>query len=152
MNKIRDDATKNKQNAYRLKTEQPKKIDTDNERNARMQNMNKVGHIHCDAVVDAYRREVKKFVGLVQKMGWKLDWSRVDYAATKELLKSGYRADLLEKAIIETSPGLADRHADVVRYARDTVCKATADTDVIQHLKTQELQAQRSSGNGQKLT
>jgi hypothetical protein len=78
MNKIRDDATKNKQNAYRLKTEQPKKIDTDNERNARMQNMNKVGHIHCDAVVDAYRREVKKFVGLVQKMGWKLVFNCVN--------------------------------------------------------------------------
>lgn len=134
MKKIRYADRQKNQHDDRLKKEMSIKEETDKERSRRLSKIDTDGQINGNTVEQAYRREVRKTVGLAKKKGWELDWSRVDFAATKELLKAGYRADLVEKAIIEASPELADRHRDAARYAADTVNNARADAEVIKAL------------------
>ena len=86
-------------------------------------------------VEQAYRREVNKIVGLVKKKGWTLDWSRVDFDATKTLLIAGCHAELIEHAIKVASPDISKRHRDVARYASDTVNNASADKAVVNALR-----------------
>ncbi|MGZ3752746.1 MAG: hypothetical protein ACXVAU_15795, partial [Mucilaginibacter sp.] len=111
----------------------------------RLSKIDNVGQIIGNAVELAYRREVKKSLGLAKKQGWTVDWSRVDYAAAKELLKAGYKPDLIEKAIVDASPGLADRHRDATRYAGDTVRNAGIDKDVLKHIAQR---AEQDRGRG----
>lgn len=87
-------------------------------------------------------------MGLAQKKGWPLDWSRIDFAATKALLIAGYRGDLVAKAIIEASPGLADRHKDAAKYASDTVNNASTDKDVLTHIAERAKRAEQETVRG----
>lgn len=135
MQKLREDA--------RIKQQAVRDKETRQERSSRLAEVEGQGQIMGDAVTLAYRREVKKVVGLSRQKGWELDWSRVDFAVTKELLKEGYKPELIEKAIVEASPGLADRHSDAKRYASDTVRHAAVDKDVLRYTE----RAQRASGS-----
>lgn len=139
MQKLRDDERLKKQEADELKI----KEETDKERSRRLSRIDT--DITGNAVEQAYRREVNKTVGLAKKKGWTLDWSRVDYGTTKTLLKAGYRADLIEKAIIEVSPELADRHKDAAKYAADTVNNASADKDVLTHIAERAKRAEQET-------
>ncbi len=133
--------------ADRLKTEAVIKRETDKEFNKRVLKIDDLGRIGDGAVELAYRRELRKTVGLVKKKGWTLDWSRVDFAATKELLKAGYRADLIAKAIIEASPELSDRHSDAAKYAADTLNNARADAEVIKALSERAQRVDRDQSH-----
>jgi hypothetical protein len=141
MQKLRDDDRLEKQEADKLKKQKSIKAETDKEYSRRITEIDNAQQIGGEVVVSAYRREVKKTVGLAKRNNWTLDWSRVDFSATKELIKNGYRPDLIKKAIIEASPSLADRHKDAVRYASDTVRNAAADPEVKRHLAAQTQQA-----------
>jgi hypothetical protein len=144
MQKLRDDERLKKQEADRLKINE----EADKERSRRLSKIDDVGRITDDTVELAYRREVRKTVGLAQKKGWPLDWSRIDFAATKALLIAGYRGDLVAKAIIEASPGLADRHKDAAKYASDTVNNASTDKDVLTHIAERAKRAEQETARG----
>lgn len=141
--KLRDAERQRALESDRAKQQAGHEKETQQERDDRLAKIEGREQITGDAVTLAYRREVKKVVGLARQKGWTLDWSRVDYAATKELLKSGYKPDLIEKAIVEASPGLAGRHSDAKRYASDTVRHAAVDKDVLRYTE----RAQRASGS-----
>ncbi len=96
------------------------------------------------SVDNAYKRAAKMQQGLNRKLGWTDDWSVIDFAVSKKLLKDGYRADLISDAIMSSSPGLSDRHSDVDDYIARTVANACLDSGVI---KSQRERAQRASND-----
>ncbi len=67
-----------------------------------------------------YAQEVKKAEGLAKSKGWVVDYSKIDFAASKALLKQGRTIDEVEKAITQASPSITDRHQDPEDYARRT--------------------------------
>ncbi|MCK9397922.1 MAG: relaxase/mobilization nuclease domain-containing protein [Methylobacter sp.] len=147
MQKLRDDDSIKKQEADRLKTEMSIRKETDKEFNRRLSKIDTNGQITGNAVEQAYRREVRKTVGLAKKKGWTLDWSRVDYQATTALLKQGYRSELIERAIVEASPNIEQRKGQHIHdYVRLTVQKAMVSPDVIEHKARAETQQAQRSG------
>jgi RepB DNA-primase from phage plasmid len=135
MQRLRDDDSLKQLESDKLKKDQSIREEIDKEYCRRLQNIEYLQS--GDDVECEYRRKVRKIVGLVNKNGWKLDWSRVDFAATKELLKAGYNPYDIENAIISASPGLSDRHRDAIRYATDTVRNASMADDVSRHVAEQ---------------
>ncbi|MGZ8183461.1 MAG: DNA-primase RepB domain-containing protein [Methylobacter sp.] len=99
-----------------------------------------------DAVLRAYQKSFNRTLGLAKKQGWNIDYSRIDFAAAKDLIKQGYRSELIEKAIAEGSPSIEQRKGQHIDdYARLTVQKAMVSSDVLQHkAKAEAQQAQRS--------
>lgn len=97
-----------------------------------------------NAVVNAYRRAFNRTMGLAKSKGWNIDISKIDFAATKELLKQGYKSDLIEKAIVEASPNIDLRKGEhMAAYASLTVQKASVSKDVLDHNKAMAEQAKR---------
>jgi hypothetical protein len=97
-----------------------------------------------DEVLRAYKKSFNRTLGLAQKKGWTIDLSKIDFAATKDLLKQGYKSDLIEKAIVNGSPNIDLRkgqHMD--DYARLTVQNAAISKDVLDHNKDMTEQAKR---------
>jgi hypothetical protein len=100
-----------------------------------------------DAVLRAYKKSFNRTLGLAKKQGWNIDLSRIDFAATKDLIKQGYRAELIENAIAEGSPNIELRKGQhMADYARLTVQKAMVSNDVIQHKARAEAQQAQRSG------
>ncbi len=122
---------------------------TEGEFNRRMSKINGIEQADDDAVTIVYRREVYKILGLAKKQGWTLDWSRVDFAATKEMLKNNYKPERIERAIIEASPQLVDRHRDAARFAADTVKNAAINKDVLNHKLSEQLKRDNDENNNQ---
>jgi hypothetical protein len=99
-----------------------------------------------DAVLRAYQKSFNRTLGLAKKQGWTIDLSRVDFAVAKDLIKQGYRSELIEKAIATASPNIEQRKGQHIDdYARLTVQKAMVSPDVIEHkARAEAKQAQRS--------
>jgi hypothetical protein len=146
MQRLRDDDSLKQLEPDKLKKDQSIREEIDKEYCRRLQNIEDL-QLGENEIELEYRRKVRKIVGLVNKNGWKLDWSRVDFAATKELLKAGYNPHDIENAIISASPGLSDRHRDAIRYAADTLRNASMAQDVSRHLAEQ---AKQDQGRGMK--
>jgi hypothetical protein len=82
------------------------------------------------AANEAYWNAFNKALGLAKKMNWDIDLSKIDYKATKDLVKQGYKSDLIEQAIIEVSPDLEQRKGDnAINYATRTVQKAIMEVE-----------------------
>lgn len=99
-----------------------------------------------DAVLRAYKKSFNRTLGLAKQKGWTIDYSRIDFAAAKDLVKQGYKTNAIEQSIIVGSPNLDQRKGQYMAdYARLTVQKAMVSSDVIQHkARTEAQQAQRS--------
>lgn len=74
-----------------------------------------------------FRREWAKQHGLAKKMKWEVDYSRIDYRASKELLSNGITPEDVQAAIIECSPSVDARKSNPEDYAQRTVSKAQAE-------------------------
>jgi hypothetical protein len=101
--------------------------------------------VNNDLVLLEYKKAFNKNLGLAKQKNWDIDLSKLDFAATKDLLKQGYRSDLIEKSIIDGSPNLDQRKGQqhMAEYARITVQNAVISKDVIDY-RTRVEQAQRS--------
>ena len=109
--------------------------------------------------VDAFRRSYAKHTGLANSNGWTLDDSRLDWAATIDLLKSGYSRDDVARALLDASPSVLDRHNDPQDYATRTVENAAKEPEVVKARnklaaatlleKTEEKQTVKRSGDSQ---
>lgn len=70
-------------------------------------------------VIDAYRREAWKMASQYKQ---DRDWSRIDYAVTRNLaLSTRFTREELETAIKEASPLVQERHKNTSDYAKRTV-------------------------------
>lgn len=108
------------------------------------------------STVDAFRRAYAKHTGLAQKQGWTLDDSRLDWASTIDLLKSGHAPEAVAKALLDASPSVLERHNDPADYATRTVNNAMLEGDVLKARarnatatlleKTEEKQTVKRSG------
>lgn len=74
-----------------------------------------------------FRREWLKQHGLAKKMGWEIDYSRIDFRATKELLSNGITPEDAQAAILECSPSVDARKNNPEDYAKRTVDKVQAE-------------------------
>ncbi|MEZ9657908.1 relaxase/mobilization nuclease domain-containing protein [Vibrio sp. 10N.261.52.F3] len=74
-----------------------------------------------------FRREWLKQHGLAKKMGWEIDYSRIDFRATKELLSNGIAPEDAQAAILECSPSVDARKNNPEDYAKRTVDKVQAE-------------------------
>lgn len=54
------------------------------------------------------------------------DWSRVDFGIATGMIRDGWQPGQVEQAILEASPGVAERHNAPEDYARRTVERAAA--------------------------
>jgi hypothetical protein len=50
-----------------------------------------------------------------------IDWSKVDFGVSCEMMKAGYDPDDVKKALHMASPSVSTRHSDVHRYVNETV-------------------------------
>lgn len=62
--------------------------------------------------------------GLVQRNGWVVDYSRIDYSVTKDMIKNGYSDAEITSGIVNSSPSIASRKNDIYDYANRTIEKA----------------------------
>jgi hypothetical protein len=100
-----------------------------------------------DAVLRAYQKSFNRTLGLAKQKGWTIDYSRIDFAASKDLIKQGYQSEALERAITIGSPSLELRKGQhMADYARLTVQKVMVSNDVIQHKARAEAQQAQRSG------
>lgn len=109
--------------------------------------------------VDAFRRSYAKHTGLAHSQGWVIDDSRLDWAATIDLLKSGYPGEAVARALLDASPSILDRHNDPQDYATRTVDNALKEDEVVKARarnamatlleKTEEKQTVKRSGYDQ---
>lgn len=109
--------------------------------------------------VEAFRRSYAKHTGLANSNGWVLDDSRLDWAATIDLLKSGYSRGDVARALLDSSPSVFDRHNDPQDYATRTVENAAKEPEVVKARnklaaatlleKTEEKQTVKRSGDSQ---
>lgn len=109
--------------------------------------------------VEAFRRSYAKHTGLANSAGWVIDDSRLDWAASIDLLKSGYRPEDVAKALLDASPSVLDRHNDPGDYATRTVENAAKEPEVVKARnklaaatlleKTEEKQTVKRSGDNQ---
>lgn len=109
--------------------------------------------------VEAFRRSYAKHTGLANSAGWVIDDSRLDWAATIDLLKSGYRQEDVANALLDASPSVLDRHNDPRDYATRTVENAAKEPEVVKARdklaaatlleKTEEKQTVKRSGDNQ---
>lgn len=53
-----------------------------------------------------------------------IDWSRIDFGVSCEMMKAGYDPDDVKKALHMASPSVSTRHTDVHRYVNETVDNA----------------------------
>ena len=83
------------------------------------------------STIDAFRRAYARHTGLARTQGWVLDDSRLDWAATIDLLKSGHQPEAVAKALLDASPSVLDRHNDPGDYATRTVSNAMLEEDVV---------------------
>ena len=74
-----------------------------------------------NAIHESTRDPVQEYRWRAKNQPSDADWSGVDFGIAVGMLKAGWRPDRVEAAIIEASPGLADRHRDPQDYARRTV-------------------------------
>jgi len=74
-----------------------------------------------------FSREWKKQHGLAKKMKWEIDYSRIDFQASKALLDNGILPEDVQAAIIECSPSVNERKSNPEDYAQRTVSKAQAE-------------------------
>jgi len=79
---------------------------------------------HWNTIHERSRDPVQEYRWRAKNQGADADWSGVDFGIAVGMLKAGWRPDRVEAAIIEASPGLADRHRDPNDYARRTVSAA----------------------------
>lgn len=109
--------------------------------------------------MEAFRRSYAKHTGLANSAGWVIDDSRLDWAATIDLLKSGYRQEDVANALLDASPSVLDRHNDPRDYATRTVENAAKEPEVVKARdklaaatlleKTEEKQTVKRSGDNQ---
>lgn len=113
----------------------------DGERQYRLTEIEGQGDYTGGNVMAEYRMGWRRHAGLARSMGWQLDYSVLDYRIAVDLLRDGHNAADVGRAIIEASPGLADRHgSDPEGYAARTIGKARIEAEKA----TQSRQAQEA--------
>ncbi|MCA2486032.1 MULTISPECIES: relaxase/mobilization nuclease domain-containing protein [Vibrio] len=115
--KEREEAKQAYQNA---KVQQPKQISLEEERLRKIASVDATTKT-ADAV---FMRHWSKWHGLAKSKGWSIDYSRIDFAATIDMIKGGYNDEEILIAIVNSSPSVVDRKNDVQDYTRRTLEKA----------------------------
>jgi hypothetical protein len=115
--KEREEAKQAYQNA---KVQQPKQISLEEERLRKIASVDATTKT-ADAV---FMRHWSKWHGLAKNKGWSIDYSRIDFAATQDMIKGGYNDEEILIAIVNSSPSVVDRKNDVQDYTRRTLEKA----------------------------
>lgn len=115
--KEREEAKQAYQNA---KVQQPKEISLEEERLRKIASVDATTKT-ADAV---FMRHWNKWYGLAKNKGWSIDYSRIDFAATTDMIKGGYNDEEILIAIVNSSPSVVDRKNDVQDYTRRTLEKA----------------------------
>lgn len=83
----------------------------------------------------AHDRSRSDQLGRVTQQSWELDESRVDFGVALNLLYDGFSPDDVQRAILERSPDIGERHSKPFDYVTRTVQRA--------QIKLETLQAQR---------
>ncbi|MBE4781760.1 hypothetical protein HJ167_29810, partial [Vibrio parahaemolyticus] len=115
--KEREEAKQAYQNA---KVQQPKQISLEEERLRKIASVDATTKT-ADAV---FMRHWSKWHGLAKSKGWSIDYSRIDFAATIDMIKGGYNDEEILIAIVNSSPSVVDRKNDLQDYTRRTLDKA----------------------------
>lgn len=115
--KEREEAKQAYQNA---KVQQPKQISLEEERLRKIASVDATTKT-ADAV---FMRHWSKWHGLAKSKGWSIDYSRIDFAATIDMIKGGYNDEEILIAIVNSSPSVVDRKNDLQDYTRRTLEKA----------------------------
>lgn len=79
--------------------------------------------VPADAL-EAFRRSRARHAGLAIARGWVIDESRLDWAATLDVLRGGHAGADVVGAILVLSPSLNERHNNPQDYASRTVHNA----------------------------
>ena len=90
-------------------------------RDSRLSAITEAREPHWNTIHESTRDPVQEYRWRAKNQPSDADWSGVDFGIAVGMLKAGWRPDRVEAAIIEASPGLADRHRDPQDYARRTV-------------------------------
>lgn len=77
--------------------------------------------------------------GLVQKNGWVVDYSRIDYSVTKDMIRGGYSDAEIASGIVNSSPSVATRKNDIQDYANRTIEKAKIEISLKKRNNNNEL-------------
>lgn len=93
------------------------------ERPARMARPVEPPSVPADAL-EAFRRARARHAGLAAARGWVIDESRLDWAATLDVLRGGHAGTDVVGAILVLSPSLNERHNNPQDYASRTVHNA----------------------------
>lgn len=76
-------------------------------------------------VHDKYQKMFNQLLTVAKQKNWDIDYSKIDFRIAKDLISQGYRSDLIEKAILDLSPDIAQRKRDhASNYAKRTVQQA----------------------------
>lgn len=120
LNKVIKEREEVKQAAQNAKVQQPKQISLKEER------LRKIASVDSTTKTAAavFMRHWSKWHGLVKNKGWFIDYSRIDFAVTQDMIKGGYNDEEILNAIVNSSPSVVDRKNDVQDYTRRTLEKA----------------------------
>lgn len=112
-----------KQREAKKANEKPlKKVALDYEQE-RIDKMNSVGK-NTKTSSAVFARNWSKWHGLARKNGWAIDFSRIDFSATKDMIKGGYNDTEIKIAITDCSPSILNRKHDIQDYCDRTVVNA----------------------------
>ncbi|MDF5657724.1 DNA-primase RepB domain-containing protein [Vibrio parahaemolyticus] len=120
LDKVIKEREEAKQAYQDAKVQQPKQISLEEERLRKIASVDATTKT-ADAV---FMRHWNKWHGLATSKGWSIDYSRIDFAATTDMIKGGYNDEEILIAIVNSSPSVLDRKNDVQDYTRRTLEKA----------------------------
>ncbi|MDW2323675.1 DNA-primase RepB domain-containing protein [Vibrio sp. 1159] len=120
LDKVIKEREEAKQAYQDAKVQQPKQISLEEERLRKIASVDATTKT-ADAV---FMRHWSKWHGLAKSKGWSIDYSRIDFAATIDMIKGGYNDEEILIAIVNSSPSVVDRKNDVQDYTRRTLEKA----------------------------
>ncbi|HCG6796088.1 TPA: relaxase/mobilization nuclease domain-containing protein [Vibrio parahaemolyticus] len=120
LDKVIKEREEAKQAYQDAKVQQPKQISLEEERLRKIASVDSTTKT-ADAV---FMRHWNKWHGLAKSKGWSIDYSRIDFAATTDMIKGGYNDEEILIAIVNSSPSVVDRKNDVQDYTRRTLEKA----------------------------
>ncbi|MBY7869460.1 relaxase/mobilization nuclease domain-containing protein [Vibrio fluvialis] len=120
LDKVIKEREEAKQAYQDAKVQQPKQISLEEERLRKIASVDSTTKT-ADAV---FMRHWNKWHGLAKSKGWSIDYSRIDFAATSDMIKGGYNDEEILIAIVNSSPSVVDRKNDVQDYTRRTLEKA----------------------------
>lgn len=145
-NALLEKQRKQQQEHDQHKREQQQKQQYQQRQNRIKQHSSSKGDITAE---ERYRIEAKKCIEFVNKNGWAVDYSKIDFYCSKQMLKDDYFIEQqIEAAIKSCSPEVYTRHVDLEYYAERTVRAASQDPEVRAH-RENELELELETSNPQ---